>query len=446
MTEPHVPEERLMALADGSDEDADAHVRVCADCSETLNFYRTLNAEMKDRESWRIEEEIRTRRGARSIADFAARIEAEDAAAPALLDELLERLARDRNMDITADSRFLTGGVFRALDRFELEQKLVDPLLSERLSRLACALTEALPDDYYPANAVFALRGRAWMMHSNACAAVDRYTEAFEDADRAQRAYEQMADPGVGLADVKLTRAIVYHRLGRHFEGLPLAKSAADEYEQRGDRRKYAIAVETTGAILNGAGEYAAALKVSLGSLQAADELQDAEMRARILYSVGILYRKVGELDKAGESIHESLQIWEGLGMKAAVAHCRWSIALVALAQADFVDAEKMLRATVDALRELGSEQYAADAKLDLAEALLMLGRPQEIEKLCTEAEAAYAKLGLVTGRLEAARYLRNAAAKQLLRREDVQHVRTYLEKSRAKPETPFAPPPKNGH
>jgi hypothetical protein len=91
-----------------------------------------------------------------------------------------------------------------------------------------------------------------------------------------------------------------------------------------------------------------------------------------------------------------------------------------------------------------------ADAKLDLAEALLMLGRPQEIEMLCTEAEAAYRKLGLVTGRLAAARYLRSAAANQMLRREDVQHVRTYLEQVREKPDTPFAPPrrdePGSGH
>jgi tetratricopeptide (TPR) repeat protein len=445
MTDAHVSDERLMVLADEprSDAEVDAHVASCAACSGSLDFYRLLNAEMKDAESWRIEEEVRTRRGARVIADFAARIETEDAAAPALIDELRERLERDPNADIASDPRFLTGGVVRALERLGREQTLIDRSLAELFARVGCILAEALPDDYYPANAVFDLRGRAWVLHSSACTNIDRFDEALEDADRGERAYGHLADPGSGLASVKLARALVYVRLNRSSEGLPLAKSAADEYERRGERYKYAGALDVIAALLHMAGESVAALKIHADLLEAADELHDVDLRAGTLYNIGLLRRKIGDLEESGKYLLGALHLYEGLGQKAGVAYCRWSIGLLALARADFIEAEKVLRAAIDALRAAGPESSLADAKLDLAEALLMLGRPQEIETLCREAEACYAKLGYVDGRLAAARFLRNAAANQMLRREDVQHVRTYLEESRDRPETPFAPPPR---
>jgi tetratricopeptide (TPR) repeat protein len=273
---------------------------------------------------------------------------------------------------------------------------------------------------------------------------LDRYDEAFEDADRAQRAYERLSDPGTGLAEVKLTRAFLYYRLGRSSESLPLAQSAADEYERRRDMRKYAEAIETAASLLYMMGEYPPALKMYLRNLEAADELRDTEMRARILHNVSLVYRRVGDLDNAGKYLFDALHIWEGLGMKAAVARGRWSIGILALASADFAAAENVLRAAIDALREVGAEALAADAKVDLAEALLMLGRPQEIETLCREVEECYARLGLSRGRLSAAGFLRNAAADQILRREDIQHVRTYLEQSRERSDTHFPPASRN--
>ncbi|HEV8435689.1 MAG TPA: tetratricopeptide repeat protein [Thermoanaerobaculia bacterium] len=445
MTDAHVSDERLMVLADESRSDAeiDAHVASCAACAGSLDFYRLLNAEMKDAESWRIEEEVRTRRGARPIADFAARIESEDAAAVALVDELRERLARDPNADIADDPRFLTGGVVRALEALGLEQSYIDPFLAEMFARVGCIVAEALPDDYYPANAVFELRGRAWVLHSSACSNIDRYDEALEDADRGERAYEQLPDPGSGLASVKLARALVYLRLERFSEGFPLAKSAADEYERRGERYKYAGALDMTAALHHMTGERAAALEINLAVLEAADELHDAELRARTLHNIGQLHRKVGNLEESGKYLLDALHMYEGLGQKAGAAYCRWSIGVLALSRADFIEAEKVLRSAIDAMREVGAERFAAGAKLDLAEALLMLGRPQEIETLCREAEAVYAKAGSLSGHLAAARFLRNAAANQMLRRDDVEHVRTYLESSRGNPDRPFAPPPR---
>ncbi len=446
MTE-HVSEERLILLADEprSDVDAEAHAASCAECSKTLDFFRMLSAEMKDRESWRIEEEVRTRRGGRAVAEFAARIAAEDAAAPPLLAELRERLARDPDAAIADDPRFRNGGVVRALEQLVLDLRNADPFLADRLAHVGCVLAEALPDDEYPANAVFDLRGRAWVLHAGTCTFIDRYDEAFEDADRAERAYSRLADPAPGLAAVKLTRAILYIALRRLSEGIPLAKSAVEEYEWRGDWQKYGVAIGVLASLYYAADENDAALELYSRVLEIAEEVHDAELQTSALHNLGLLSRKRGDLEAAAKYLLEALSMAEGLGMKTTAAHSRWSIGILALARGEFVDAERILRGAIRDLHALGYEWVATEAKLDLAEALLVLGRPQEIERLCAEVEAYYTKRGAISGRFDVARFLRNAAANQMLRNEDIQHVRKYLDESREKPETPFAPPRRDG-
>lgn len=447
MMEPHVSDEVLVEFADDqrSTPEVEEHVQTCADCTERLDFYRGLSSDLKDVETWRIEEEHRTNRGSAAIAAFAARIESEDAAAPPLLEELLDILAHDPDRNVAAEPRFQTGGVVRALENTVLDELLIDPFLSERLSRLLCELVGSLPDDYYPGTAVFDLRGRAWVLRAGALHNFSRYPEALDAIDRAEQAYQRLADPGAGLAAVMRTRAVHSFRLNRYAEGLPFARAAAAEYERRGDIQKYVHAAEFAAVLLYKAGDSVGALNMNLNILPAADSLDDAELHVAIRHNLSLMYRSIGDLENSSRYLLDALHMAEALGSKTLVAQCRHSAGILALARADFANAEKVLRGAVDSLLDVGFEQAAADAKVDLAEALLMLGRPQEIERLCTEAEAFFAKVGLVTGRLEAVRFLKTAAANHMLRREDIQHVRAYLDESREKPDAPFAPPRKNG-
>ena len=442
--EPHVSDDSLIALADEvpSASEVEEHVRTCADCTERLSFYRTLSSDLKDIETWRIEKERRTNRGSAAIAAFAARIESEDAAAAELLAELLEVSAKDPDRNFAAEPRFQTGGVVRALEKTVYDERLIDPPVFERLSRLLCDLAESLPDDYYPGTAVFELRGRAWVLRATAFQNTSRFPEALDAIDRAAQAYERLADPGGGLASVMMARAIQSYRLNRCAEALPFASAAAAEYERRGDTQKYVHAMQFAAVLLYKSGDSAGALKMNLNALPVADRLDDAELHVAIRHNLSLMYRSIGDLETSSSYLLEALHMSEALGSKTLVAHCRYSAGALALAKADFENAETLFRSAVEAFLEVGWEQAAAEAKLDLAEALLMLGRPQEIERLCTEAETFFAKVGLVTGRLEAVRFLKTAAANHMLRREDIQHVRTYLDESREKPDVPFAPPP----
>jgi hypothetical protein len=84
----------------------------------------------------------------------------------------------------------------------------------------------------------------------------------------------------------------------------------------------------------------------------------------------------------------------------------------------------------------------AADAKLDLAEALLMLDELDEVEAICTELVRFYRQQNIITNALTAASFLNEAARRRSITRRDIRHVRRYLTDLREDPQLVFIPPP----
>lgn len=447
MISEHLTDESLIGLADdpASAQETDAHVSRCAICSNLLAFYSTLNRELRGEETWAAEEEARTHRGQSAIRAFEERLAAEDAEAAELLGDALLSPSHFAQLNISSDARFRTGGVVRALLAADRAESFSRSSYSELLSRTACTIADLLPDDYYPANAVYELRGRSWHYQATSCAYLSRFEEGLEAIGRAERAYRRLPDPGPGLAATNLSHALLLWRSERCAEALPFVTAAIQEYEARGDRHKYVEAKLSRAAVFHVMRDYLAARNVYLEVLDAADELDDAPLKAVAAFDLGMNYRHMGDLDEAGRYLLLALQLAEGLGYRELIARARWAIALLALAGGNFRETELQLRSVIGEFVELRLEREVADAKVDLAEALLMLGRPAEIESLCDEAEAVYRQVGLV-GRLAALRFLKNAARNHLLRREDIEYVRNYLTDSRQNPNLPFAPPPKKDH
>ncbi|HEX7138633.1 MAG TPA: tetratricopeptide repeat protein, partial [Vicinamibacterales bacterium] len=148
-----------------------------------------------------------------------------------------------------------------------------------------------------------------------------------------------------------------------------------------------------------------------------------------------------GDLGNASRYLVVALQLYEALGYELWVARTRWSIARLSLAAGNFREAEHRLRDAIHDLEAKGLQNDTADAKLDLAEALLMLGRIEEVEALCGEVAFFYREAGLVTGALTAASFLKEAASRRVLSREHIDVVRHYLVAAREDPDLRFAPP-----
>lgn len=437
-----IPEDILIEYADESRShpEIEDHLKECGECRNALAFYRMVNAELREEETWAAEEELRTEVGQQAVRDFADRIAAEDAEAHRLLDRIIDSPYRFARANIAGRKRYRTGGVVRLLCEAVLEEIEREPLYAMELAQAAQAIAEALPDDYYPSLLVFDLRGRAWKDYATVCHDLARYEAGLDALVRAERAYRHLPDSGPGIAAVNLSRAGLLWKLQRYSEAIPCAHAAAREYEARRDTHRFIQAQEVEAVIRQRTGDHLRARKIYELALAAAEGLDDPDMKARTARNLGINYREAGDLGKASEYFAIALQLYEGLGQPAWIARTRWSIARLPLVAGRFANAVSGLREAIRALESKGLFNDVADAKLDLAEALLMLGEVDEVEYLCREVAHFYRETGLATGALTAATFLREAAANRVLRREDIEHVRQYLVESRENPKLLFAP------
>jgi tetratricopeptide (TPR) repeat protein len=444
MTVEHVPDELLIEYADdpASHPEIEPHLAACSSCATAVSFYRMLNAELREEEVWALEEELRTEIGQKAVREFAERIAAEDAEAHRLLDRILDSPYRFARANILGKRRFRTGGVVRRLCEAARQEFNREPFYAMELAQAAQAIASQVPDDYYPSSLVYDLRGRAWKEYSTACQYLGRYDAGLDALVRAERNYLRVPDSGPGIAAVNLSRAILLWRLQRYEEALPFARSAAQEYTQRRDLLRYVESQEVEAVILERMGEHLKAREIYERAFHAADDLDELPMKARAAGNLGINYRDSGDLGNAGKYLLIAMRLYEELRQDVSVARTRWSIARLPLVAGNFGEAENRLRVAVRDLEAKGLQNDVADAKLDLAEALLMTGRIAEVEMLCAEVALFYREAGLVTGALTAASFLKEAASKRLLRQQHIKMVRNYLLAVREDPDLPFAPPP----
>ena len=128
--------------------------------------------------------------------------------------------------NITRRRRFHTGGVVRRLCERAWEECQREPRFASVLAETAAAIAGALPDDYYPSDAVNELRGRAWKEYSTACRYRGDFTSGFDALVRAERAYRRLIDPDVHLASVDMARAAMLFEQQRYQEALPCARKS----------------------------------------------------------------------------------------------------------------------------------------------------------------------------------------------------------------------------
>src|SRR5438874_136034 len=299
----HIADDVLVAYADDPTafSEIEEHLGGCPACSNAVAFYRSLTSELRESETWVAEEEVRSRRGQEIVRGFADRIAAEDAEAKELLRRVIDSPYHFAKANIIAKSRFHTGGVVRILCEAVRTECEREPTYAMQLAQAAQLIAESLPDDYYPAAAVFELRGRAWKEYATARQYLGQFQNGLDALRRAEKAYQRLPDSGLGLAAVNLSRAILHWKLRRYPEALPFARAAAKEYETRRLVARFVEAQEVEAVILQRMGDPSAAHEIYKRVFDAATDLNDAEMRARSAGNIGINYRDAGDLGNASK-------------------------------------------------------------------------------------------------------------------------------------------------
>ncbi|HYC87565.1 MAG TPA: tetratricopeptide repeat protein [Thermoanaerobaculia bacterium] len=439
----HLTDEEVEALVNGADlpPQRSEHAETCADCARRVGESRAFEEMLAHAETWVVVDEIETARRSSPLQDLDDRLRREDAEA----ERLLGRLAASPYRFLWAilnvrKRRFRTGGVVRFLNRAAHDACERDPLHARNLADAAIAVAEALPDDLYPASGVEHLRGVAYKERANACRYLGEFDAALAALDRAERSFRRVLTPDLHLAIVDHVRATVLMKAERQDEAMRCALRAAAVFERCGETARWAQAQFVIGGIHFCEGRYEAARSAFADVLAAHLEDRDPVV-ARVQYDVGICELELGQLDQASVRLIQALAMFQQLDLPTEVVRTSWSLGRLAVLAGNAAEGtRRLVAARVDALR-LRMSDDAAKITLDLVQGLLATGQVKEIPRLLTQALRHFRDAGQSAAVLDAAAYLRQAAAARSLTPALIDSVRRFIARAERDAALVFIPP-----
>jgi tetratricopeptide (TPR) repeat protein len=437
----HPTDEALQAYGDDPASvpaETGAHVVACTRCRDVVDFYRHLGrwrdaaTEPDDGDSDQL----------LSALAFRRRTIAEDEEAARLLDDIIDDPYEFVLARVAARQRYRTGGVVRKLCAATREWRKKNIKYASVLISAAVQIAEALPDDIYPANAVNGLRGMTYMLFGDICSFTGEYDDGYKALDKAEAAFCDSPDERPGLGLTKTVRAILLRYQNRNTEALAQISSAAAEFEGCRDIVRYLEAKEIEAWILYAMGRVDAAKTLSARNYDVANAVGDLELMARSARNLAYLSHEAGDLAVASAHALVALRAYEELGHDVLVLRAKWLISRIALTAGRFADAARQLAELAVAFENVGNTDDAADLRLDLAEALLMLKRYDDVGAICTELVIYYNQRCVFPSAAAAAAFLQECNNAHRLDPSHIKYVREYLTKIKTRPTLEFTPPP----
>lgn len=377
-----------------------------------------------------------------SLMAYGARVAQEDREAELLLKDFLENPIAVAWTSLATRRAFRTGGVVRKLNAAAHAICEDNPLAALTFADAAVSVAGALPDDLYPANAVYQLRGTAWKERAIAQMLLGLLPEAHTSLDSARRAYSKTAHNGLGLALVALIRAGVFYEQGCFDDALDMAREAEIGLAHAGDDRRRMDAVFLQGSIMYEVGSIQGAITLFRQIIDYGEHLQSPRWIARGFYALGNCEIEAGNLSDASLHFHEALVIFRGVGPERHRIATEWGIARVVLHSGKFTEAVRRLRIAAGDFERLGMVTDAALVGLDITEALLALGKPRQIVELAQHLFGVFQAAGTLTEALAAIAYLKEAAASGELTTATLKNLRSFLRRAERQPGLQFVPPP----
>lgn len=433
----HYDDEALLMYAEGTSpirEEITAHVGACPRCAEMLSAHQELAALLKSAEVWEEPAAVPPQVAAkgRELATVAQTLDREEAAAVALVDELLASPQRWWHTKLTREGGQNVGVVRALLDRArELAQKT--PLQALDLTTLAVDVANELPITGYPSDLVFATRAHAWREHAYVLTVIGKFREALEATDRSEDLFKQTAMPDFELARVELMRANVYSNIDRVSEAILLARKAAATFEMFGDRRRYINAQVTAAAMLFAKNKTRDALEIWLSVIHDPD-IEDLT-RIMAANNIGLCYRELRDYERACEHLSSVIAELELLGMDALKTKSRNSLGTTLMQSGRHEAAIAVFEQCWREFEALGMESEAALVALELAEALLVIGRPERVPQICRTLLDRFTSAGMTSRAITALAFLREAVAIGQAQPTLVRHVYDFLREIPAGPQ-----------
>jgi tetratricopeptide (TPR) repeat protein len=417
------------------------HLRECSLCEGAVDVARSFAEALPDPETWWIADELYLEKRRTALRSFSARIAEEDREAERHLRKFVDSPYRFETAASAIQRRCRTGGAVRLLSQAAHEACSQQPLHALNLADIATQIADALPDDYYPADAVNELRGTAWKAVANANRYLARFDDGFKAADKAEQAYRRLNSAARQLGRIAYIRGLLCQKQQNYERALVFAHQASQMSDSAGDLEGFVLARNLEGGALLKLGRTDEAIDRFTSVRAAAQMMGDAKLEASAINNTGNAYLERGDWPNAVHYLLIALQRFTELRQQTEILRAQWRLAAASLGMGDFQNAERQLSEVNASSAVLGLDGDVALIKLDLAEAKLMLGDTATVRTLCIEIFAFFRQARMLTGALTAAAFLEEAAHRDRLTAKQIQHVRRFLRRLKDEPDALFVRP-----
>lgn len=438
----HYDEEALFEYVEGTSPiagDIESHVKACDRCSTEVCEQREMIAQLATSDVWEAPS-TPPRQFLLNVAAFAERARREEEEAVVLCDEILSGPPNWWSQRLRNTPDAWTGGVAKHLLSRWRQMLHAAPGNALQVTSLAIQVANALEVADYPCDYVVKLRAQGNSDHAFALSFMGRHREALDFVERARRLFEQVPLPEYDLARVKTVKAGVLRNIDRADEAVALAREAADTFLRFGDQSRYTTARMTEAAILYQRGSVEDALKVFL-ALEGHPGLGD-HGTVGVMHNIAMCYADLGQPHLAAEYAQGCVPQFEMLGMDTERTRSRWLLGHTLAASGKTREAIPILRA---AWREFEQFDMISDAglvALEVAEALLVVGTPEEVPAICRDVITQFTRAGMASRAITALSFLREAVAIGQGTPSLIRHVHAFLRELPNEQPRLFAPPP----
>ena len=446
MVERHYDEETLLALIDKASLGSDAHLDVCAVCSEKLSGFRTITQILHEHDVWETAA-VRADPLPGTIANlrmFADRMAFEDTAADAILPGLLAGPREEWMPRLTAHPQWRTAGVVRRLVRTAMHVVMSMPPDALAMTAMAIEIADHLDPRSYRTDTIAKLSGAAWRDHAYALFYVGRFADALDATEKASLAIRGCVVDEYDRARIAVIRALCLRAAEELPDAVAAVRFSSETFGEFGDLPRRASARLAETHLLFTKGEYTTALEI-LNTLE--HQLRDAgdvNLYARVLGNLGYCLWKLGRVDEALQHHDASATLLADIGVHTEAVRVRWNVASILAAEGRVDEAHARFEALKASFDEMGMASESALVSLDLAEVMVARADFDSVQALCRAAMSSFERSGIpYTARaLTALAYIREAAQQRRVTPAVVKHVREYLRRLPEEGQLLFAPPP----
>lgn len=446
MVERHYDDETLLALMDKPSLGSDVHLAVCSDCCEKLDTFRTITQVLHEKDVWETAEVRRdpvpaTITGLRAFADQMA---FEDAAAEAIVPELLAGSREEWMPRLMAHPEWRTAGVVRRLVGETHRAVMTMPPDALEMTALTTEIAGHLDPATLRPGPVAHLHGSAWRDRAYALFYVGQFNDALEAADRADMCFKACVVDEYERARVAVVRALALRAREKTADAMAAVRFSAETFARFEDPIQLASARLAETHLLFTKGEFEAALHILERLERQLRSTQEANIHARVLGNLGYCLWKLGRVEEALRHHDASAALLTDLGVHTEAVRVRWNVASILAAAGRVEEAQARFELLKRDFDELGMTSEFALVSLDIAELLIARGDYNAVEDISRTAMILFERAGIsYTARaLTALAYIREAAQHRTVTPLVVKHVREYLRRLPQDGQLLFAPPP----